>query len=175
MAVDPSLSPTEKVGFPDEYRAGREPAIFQDILSKLSVLNARGKRILDIGPGCSPLALALIEHVRSLEQQLLLVDSREMLDHLPESPMIRKFAAFYPECPEIVDAYRGQVDCVICYSVFHYVFAESNMWHFLDATLGLFAQGGQFLLGDIPNVSKRKRFFSSPAGIRFHQAFVNDK
>jgi len=28
------------------------------------------------------------------------------------------------------------------------------------------------LIGDIPNVSKRKRFFSSPAGIKFHQEFT---
>src|SRR5256885_8167314 len=28
------------------------------------------------------------------------------------------------------------------------------------------------LIGDIPNVSQRKRFFSSPAGIKFHQEFT---
>ena len=29
------------------------------------------------------------------------------------------------------------------------------------------------LIGDIPNVSKRKRFFASDTGIKFHQAFMN--
>lgn len=28
------------------------------------------------------------------------------------------------------------------------------------------------LIGDIPNVSKRKRFFASEAGIKFHQSFM---
>jgi hypothetical protein len=32
--------------------------------------------------------------------------------------------------------------------------------------------GGKLLIGDIPNVSKRKRFFSTEQGVRFHQAFT---
>ena len=28
------------------------------------------------------------------------------------------------------------------------------------------------LIGDIPNISKRKRFFSSASGIRYHQDFM---
>jgi len=43
----------------------------------------------------------------------------------------------------------------------------------LDASLALLAPGGQFLIGDIPNISKRKRFFSSETGRRFHQSFMN--
>ena len=31
------------------------------------------------------------------------------------------------------------------------------------------------LIGDIPNVSKRKRFFSSPAGVMFHHEFMQTK
>jgi len=34
--------------------------------------------------------------------------------------------------------------------------------------------GGQLLLGDIPNQSKRKRFFASAAGVRHHQAFTGN-
>jgi hypothetical protein len=54
----------------------------------------------------------------------------------------------------------------------HYVFTESNVWEFLDRSLDLLSAGGEMLIGDIPNVSKRKRFFSSEAGIRFHQGFT---
>ena len=32
--------------------------------------------------------------------------------------------------------------------------------------------GGKLLLGDIPNISKRKRFFSTKTGIKFHQEFT---
>jgi hypothetical protein len=56
--------------------------------------------------------------------------------------------------------------------VLHYVFAEQPLFDFIDHTLGLLAPGGACLLGDVPNVSKRKRFFSSAAGVRCHQEFT---
>jgi hypothetical protein len=39
----------------------------------------------------------------------------------------------------------------------------------VDRSLELLAHGGSMLLGDIPNMSKRKRFLSSPAGREFHR------
>jgi hypothetical protein len=64
-------------------------------------------------------------------------------------------------------------DAILVYSVLHYVFAEGNIWAFLDRALGLLADGGALLIGDVPNVSKRKRFFSSPAGVEFHKRFMD--
>jgi hypothetical protein len=61
---------------------------------------------------------------------------------------------------------------ILTYSVLHYVFVESNVWDFLDQSLALLSHGGEMLIGDVPNVSKRKRFFSSPAGVKFHQEFM---
>ena len=60
----------------------------------------------------------------------------------------------------------------LVYSVLHYIFVEGNLFDFLDRSLSLLAPGGALLLGDIPNVSKRKRFFSSQAGIVHHQQFT---
>ncbi len=172
MASDESLSRYEKVGFPDEYRKDRERFIFDDIRRKMPALDARSKVILDIGPGCSDLAHYLIDHSEEKGQQLILVDSEEMLRLLPESPAVRKEVAYYPNCPVLLKELAGSVDVIICYSVFHYIFEESNTWDFLDRSLALLAPGGRFLIGDIPNVSKRKRFFSSESGIRHHKAFM---
>lgn len=36
----------------------------------------------------------------------------------------------------------------------------------------LLNDGGQIIIGDIPNVSKRKRFFASNNGIKSHQEFM---
>jgi len=36
----------------------------------------------------------------------------------------------------------------------HYVFAESNLWEFLDGSLELLSRGDQMLMGDIPNISR---------------------
>jgi hypothetical protein len=59
-ATDDSLSPHEKVGFPDEYRAGRERDILDDIVAKLPALGGTRQTVLDIGAGCGPVATSLI-------------------------------------------------------------------------------------------------------------------
>lgn len=172
MAEDESLSIYEKIGFPNSYRAGKEELIFNDIEGKLPSLSGKNKIILDIGPGCSQLPLMLIERCRANNHTLLLVDSAEMLARLPDDQFIEKFPAYYPAAGELFDRYSGKVNVILTYSVLHYVFAESNVWEFLDRSLALLADGGEMLIGDLPNISKRKRFFASPAGIKFHQAFT---
>jgi hypothetical protein len=172
MAKDASLSPHEKIGFPDHYREGKTGPIFADILQKLPLLNDTNKIVLDVGPGCGDLAHQLIAQCKDHGHQLLLVDSAEMLAHLPEENFIRKWAAYYPDCPDLFGGYSGKVDVLLTYSVFHYIFTESNIWRFVDQSLLLLAPGGQLLIGDIPNISKRKRFFSSTAGVKYHKEFT---
>jgi hypothetical protein len=172
MAGDPALSVHEKIGFPDAYREGYEDVIFGDILGKLPNLQDRSKTILDIGPGCSGLPKRLIGHSAAHGHALVLVDSPEMLAHLPDGPGVVKVPGFYPDCAAALDGWKGKFDAILCYSVFHYIFVEARFWKFLDYSLELLADGGQMLIGDIPNVSKRKRFFSSAAGVRFHQSFM---
>ena len=64
---------------------------------------------------------------------------------------------------------QGRVDAVLAYSVVQYVFAEGNLWDFLDRCLLLLAEGGELLLGDIPNATMRKRHLASSAGERGHR------
>jgi hypothetical protein len=172
MAVDGSLSQYEKIGFPNSYREGKEAAIWGDILGKLPGLLEPNKVVIDIGPGCSELPSMLVDLCRAKGHKLLLVDSQEMLDQLPDEQFIEKHPGIFPECPELLEKYRGNVDVLLSYSVLHYVFAEGNIWRFFDSSLELLCHGGEMLLGDIPNVSKRKRFFSAPAGIAYHQTFT---
>jgi hypothetical protein len=172
LAVDESLSDFERIGFPDSYREGYEPMIFADVLSKLTNLTRDHARVLDIGPGCSELPRLLIEQSRQRSHQLLLVDSAEMLDRLPDEPFIVKDAARYPDCQDLITQNQGKLDAILCYSVLQYVVNDSSVFTFVDTALSLLAPGGQMLIGDIPNVSKRKRFFSSDTGVAFHKAFM---
>jgi hypothetical protein len=172
-ARDESLTAFEKIGFPNTYREGKEERIFQDITGKLSNLKKEHQIVLDIGPGCSGPAFMMVEWCRQRGNKLLLIDSQEMLGHLPDEPFLEKLVGRYPdECREMLTKYKGRVDAIVCYSVLHYIYGETNLFSFLDQSLALLADGGEMLIGDIPNVSKRKRFFSSQAGIRFHQAFT---
>jgi hypothetical protein len=172
LAADPALSPYEKIGFPDTYREGMESAIHADIVCKMPPLQREESVVLDVGPGCSDLPKMVIADACRLRQRLHLVDSAEMLALLPDLPGISKTAAFYPDCPALLEELAGKTDAIIVYSVLHYLFVETNLWRFLDATLALLAPRGHLLLGDIPNVSMRKRFFDSGTGRAFHRAFT---
>lgn len=173
MAKNDSLSRYEKIGFPDSYRKETEKNIFRDIQSKLAALSGTGKTIVDIGPGCSDLPNLLIEKCNNNQHQLILIDSKEMLDLLPDGERIKKIPAYYPNCPELFEEYAGKVDAILVYSVIQYVFVESSMWDFLDLSLSLLSEGGEMLIGDIPNTSMRKRFLSSQRGIKYHQEYAS--
>lgn len=173
LAGDKTLSCYEKIGFPDEYRQGKETDIFNDILIKMPRLQKRGKVVVDIGCGCSELPLMIMDLCEQNDHELILIDSAEMLELLPDRPRVKKLAAYFPEeCADFLDEYSGKADFIICYSVLHYIFAETNLFSFLDSALSLLREEGAILIGDIPNISKRKRFFASNTGVAFHKAFM---
>jgi SAM-dependent methyltransferase len=170
MATDDSLSPSERIGFPDEYREGAEQAIFEDIVAKLPALSRREGTILDIGPGCSELAVKIVEHCSGQGLALYLVDSTEMLDQLPDPPGVTKIAGRFPDCLGELEGKR--FDAILAYSVLQHVFVDQSVEEFADSSLRLLAHDGTMLLGDIPNGSKLKRFLSSPAGAEFHRSYT---
>lgn len=172
FATDTDLSKYERIGFPDEYRQGYEEIIFSDILSKLNHLNDKNLNVLDIGPGCSDLPIMLMDLCRTNNHQLTLIDSTEMLSLLPDQGFINKVPALFPNCPEWLTSHQNEIDVILCYSILHYVFVDTAFFRFLDCALSLLSAGGQMLIGDIPNITKRKRFFSSESGIRFHKRFM---
>ncbi|WP_159006600.1 class I SAM-dependent methyltransferase [Bradyrhizobium sp. S69] len=172
LASDDRLSKYEKIGFPNSYREGFEQHIFHDICQKLPRLGERKLQILDIGPGCSGIPEMLYGLCELQEHRLHLVDSPEMLAQLPDNGFVEKHPGMFPDCKESLGELKGKVDVIICYSVFHYVFVDGNPFHFIDTILDFMAPGGECLIGDIPNASKRFRFFSSEAGIAFHKQFT---
>jgi hypothetical protein len=173
-ALDPSLSQNEKVGFPEVYRQGKETLILADIMSKLSRLGRHGQVVIDLGAGCGPLAVLMMEHCERQGHLLVQVDSPEMLALLPPaSPTTTRIGGRFPdECDGLVTDLHGRAHCVLAYGVLSCVFADGNVFEFVDRSLELLAPGGQLLLADLPNFSKRKRFFASEAGVRFHQEFM---
>jgi hypothetical protein len=173
LAGDARLNEHEKIGFPSTYRAGFEAAIFTDILSKLPrLLEAESLSVVDIGPGCAGLPRLMIDLCRERGHTLTLVDSPEMLAMLPDAEGVtRKCAGMFPRNAAETRAVAGPADAVICYSVLHYIYLDCNLFDFVDATVGLLAAGGRALIGDIPNHSKRRRFFATEQGQRFHREF----
>lgn len=173
LATDTSLSKYEKIGFPNAFRENKEALIFADILTKLPLLAEKGKTVLDIGPGCSDIPQMLIAVCEKNGHKLAFADSAEMLALLPEKDLIHKFAGFFPASAPAIENALGTVDMILCYSVFHYVYADTDYMAFIEACVSLLRGGGQMLLGDIPNLDKRNRFFASENGIAFHKRYMN--
>lgn len=172
LAEEPTLSIHEKIGFPNNYRRGKDVSILADIQEKLPKVAQKGTSLLDIGIGCGSLGLKLIEHCENVDIHLTAIDSNEVLKQLPNSKSMTKVAGQFPKNLDFINSNQNRFDSILCYSVFHYIFAKGQVFQFVDAALSMLGSGGSLLIGDIPNISKRKRFFSSPAGIKYHQEFT---
>ena len=102
---------------------------------------------------------------------MVLVDSKEMLDNIKQGEIfIKKFPIKFPN-QNFVSEYREKVDVVIIYSVLHHVYFHQNFIEFLDNAVALLKEGGRLLIGDIPNISKKKGFLSSDFGKEFNKNF----
>ena len=173
MAKDPSLSTIEKIGFPEAYRKNNEELILEDISSKLSNLNKPRQKILDIGSGCSKLTELLMDKAKTLEHELILCDSEEMLELLENQDFIKKITGKFPYNIKKMTHLTETLDGILVYSVLQHVILEDSIFNFIDSALELLKSGGQLLIGDIPNISKRERFFSSSTGIESHQEYTH--
>ena len=175
LAADNSLTTHEKIGFINEQREGYVDAIFNDITSKLPAINQHNKKIADIGCGCDELAQMTIKKAVDNENSLYLLDSTEMLSLLPDNKNVWKIAGKFPdEVEEFINKHRDTFDAILVYSVMHYVSVEDSVFNFVDRAVELLAPGGRLLLGDLPNRTKRKRFFMSPEGIKTHREYTGD-
>lgn len=175
LAKNNKLTANEKIGFPDSYRKGLEKYILEDLLSKLTNFKKNNQSVLDIGPGCGDLPKLLINLCKQQNHTLVFNDSEEMLSFHEDQDNLYKVPGMFPGSYKSICAVQEKYDVILCYSVFHYIFVETNVWNFLDKCLMLLKPGGQLLIGDIPNISKRKRFFSSEAGINYHHEFMKTK
>ncbi len=127
---------------------------------------------MDIGCGCSKPVLMLIEYARENNHILYLIDSKEMLDNIPNESFINKFNCEFPLCDEI-EVLKTKVDYIIVYSVLHHIVAHANYILFIDSIIELLVNGGKVLIADLPNSTKKKRFLSSQDGIKFHKQWSN--
>lgn len=167
LATNSLLTKYQKIDFPNSYREGYENLIFDDIRKKLFNLNELHQLILDIGPGCTDLPRLLINLSEQRGHTLNLIDSHEMLSLLPDSAAVNKISAKFPNCEAFLRENRGKINVILCYSVFQYILLEKNVEDILDILISLLAPGGQLLIGDIPNASKKARFLQSSAGVSF--------
>lgn len=167
-AKDKTLTKWEMIGFPDSYRKGVESLIFNDISTKSNLDNAN--YILDIGCGCSQLVEYFIINSNLKNQNLFLVDSKEMIENIDKnifSPKINLVNGRFPDKDVLSQLNKISFDVIIVYSVIQYVFIDQSIYNFIHECLKLLNSGGRLLLGDIPNFQSRERFLNSDKGKDF--------
>lgn len=176
LAQNKHLSEHERLGFPDSYREGFADEILGDISDKLNLKNRTNGRLLDIGCGAGQLTYGLIGLCGEHKISIVLNDSPEMLNLIDQKENCDQVAGKFPDILDDLMAYSPNgYDAILCYSVLHYIVVDHNIFDFVDAVCLALADGGAALIGDIPNQSKRNRFFSSPTGIAYHKSFMNTK
>lgn len=172
-ARDASLTANEKIGYPEEFRAGMTPLLVAEIEAKLPAFAGSARAILDIGIGCGELGQEILRLSAARGHRLVGVDSAEMLDLLPDAPGFARVPGRFPDCLEAVRAEApGGFDAIVTYGVLSCVFADGNVFGFVDTALSLLAPGGRMLVGDLPNFSRLRRFLSSAAGAEYHRAYM---
>lgn len=175
LAKSTNLSRHEKIGFPDEYKEGYADFILDDICSdaKLPMLRETKKVVVDIGCGCDELVNKIVEISKQNSHELYLLDAPEMLNLIDGISSQHKIPGKFPyEDTQFIYANMGRADAVLVYSVMMYVCVQDSIFNFLDSAVSLLAPGGRCLIGDVPNRSKRRRFFSSAEGIKTHQDYT---
>lgn len=174
LAKKDSLSRHEKVGFPNQYRENQEELIFKDICSKITSIQRTGQSILEIGPGCSNITKYLIWHAQLKKSVVHLVDGKAMLELIPSQDNVIKVPGKFPNNLGSFHFNNLKFDAILVYSVIQYPYAEGNAYMFVDTCMSLLNDGGQLLIGDIPNISMRKRFFASNTGALHHRKFTGE-
>jgi hypothetical protein len=173
LAKAADMDRSVKSGDPTNLREGSHARIAEDIIRKIPALQQPGSLILDIGPGVGEVPFILIDHCEKMQQKLLLSDSAEVLGNIPDRPGVVKLPGHFPDqCEEWYGRYSRGIDGIIIYSVIHYVLPGYDLFGFFDRALNLLKEGGVLLIGDIPNVSKRRRFLASENGARFHKQYM---
>lgn len=172
MARDTGMSDSERVGFPPSYREGREAHIYDDIASKLTNLHRENQLFMEIGSGYSRLTEHFMARLKEKGTRMVFSDSAEMLALFPEDPAVSLVPGRFPANWPQFAPWEGCADAVLCYSVLQMVAEAGGVAEFVDHLGLLLAAGGQLLIGDIPNVSKRARYFASEAGRRYHREYV---
>lgn len=158
-----ATDPTWRVGFDPVFRDGIEEKLAQTIMGVLTqgvyqTGNSHPK-LLDIGSGSGLLTEAITGLCWAKGILHVVVDSPEMLSHLPEIPGRKKVPGRFPLNLPTLQREHSFFDYILAYSVLQYVIREADVDVFIDAATALLMPHGSVLVGDIPNRDMRDRQF----------------
>lgn len=162
MAESPqSVDSVWRVGFDSEVRIGFEQTIVDNIMAHLDSFCKDFLQLeptfVDIGGGSSELTLALNNALIRRNYSHIIVESPEMLKHLPSDVQIRAVEGRFPDNLEILREITSKPSAILVYSVMQYVVKDGILDEFLDGIFALMEPGSISILGDLPNNDMRNR------------------
>jgi SAM-dependent methyltransferase len=141
------------------FQATQEKYITEDVSAKLD-LGVKDD-LLEIGCGAGNLLLVLAGLVRSAAG----IDHPNLMALLAERDQACKVSRFPGN---FLDTHlKDTFSKVLIYSVVQYLASVDEVTRVVDKALSLLRPGGRLLVGDLPNVDKRRRFANSQTGKNF--------
>lgn len=135
---------------------GVMPAILGDILGRLAL--GPNDTLLDIGAWIGMLTMPLSYFVLGVTA----VDHADVLARMVDRPNVEKLPGDFLA----LDFGERRYTRALAYAMVHYLGSHEDVIALVDKAVGLLADGGLFLLGDVPNDSYRMRAVGTAAGQR---------
>jgi len=149
-----------------KFQKKEEKKIIIEII-KILELNKKDK-ILDIGCGTGDIAIPLSRKVKSVTA----VDFPKIIRHLKKRADRKKIKNIKFTPSNILNLkIKKKFDKVLAYSLVHYMKNNDQLKKFLKNLLRLTSSNGIILIGEIPNISMKKRFLKSKTGKKINKKF----
>lgn len=144
-----------------QSQAEAERLIFQDVADKLRLRPT--DTFLDIGCGPGNLLTPASYACKSATG----MDNPKVIERLQRTMREANVALEHGPFPEMRPS--ATYDCILAYSVVHYMTGIEEIERFVLAALECLRPGGRLLVGDIPNADRKARFLASRSGQMFEK------
>jgi ubiquinone/menaquinone biosynthesis C-methylase UbiE len=152
-----------------KFQKKEEKKIINEI-TKILELN-KSDKIIDIGCGTGDVVIPLSRKVKSITA----VDYPKIIDLLKKRSDKQKVKNMKFISSDMLKLKtKKKFNKVLAYSLIHYMRDKNQLKKFIKKLLGLTSSNGIILIGEIPNISMKKRFLKSKIGKKINKKFLHN-
>ena len=152
-----------------KFQRNEEKKILPEIIKNLN-LNKNDK-LIDIGCGSGSITM----HISKKVNTVTAVDFPKILDALKARSKKKKIKNINYISGNFLNLkIQKKFNKILVYSVIHYMRDLNQLKILIRKMLKITLPNGKILLGEVPNISKKKRFLNSKIGKKIDQSFKVD-